>query len=335
MNLNILWFILIGVLFVGYFFLEGFDYGVGMIYQFLGHSDTERRVALNAIGPTWGANEVWLITAGGAIFAAFPEWYATLFSGFYLALVLMLLGLIARGVALEYRSRHDNPGWRHMWDWALTIGSFIPALLWGVAVANLVRGVPINGQMNFTGNLLTLLNPYALWSGLTMVIIFIAHGAYFLNMKTRGMMSYRAKQLVKPMGYIGTFMVLVLLAWSSTLNDLRLGAVPVAVGLISLILIAAAVVAEGHNRPRTAFFMHGIGIAFLTVSFFVALFPRVMISSLNPRWSLTIYNAASNSYTLHVMTIVALTMVPIVLAYQIWTYWIFRRRIGTKTPLEY
>jgi cytochrome d ubiquinol oxidase subunit II len=335
MNLNILWFILIGVLFVGYFFLEGFDYGVGMIYQFLGHSDTERRVALNAIGPTWGANEVWLITAGGAIFAAFPQWYASLFSGFYLALVLMLLGLIARGVALEYRSRHDKPGWRRVWDWALTIGSFIPALLWGVAVANLVRGVPINGQMNFTGNLLTLLNPYALWSGLTMVIIFIAHGAYFLNMKTGGMMSYRAKQLVKPMGYIGTFMVLVLLVWSSTLNDLRLGAVPAAVGLIALILIASAVLAEGRNRARTAFFMHGIGIASLTVSFFVALFPRVMISSLNPHWSLTIYNAASNEYTLHVMTIVALTMVPIVLAYQIWTYWIFRRRVGTKTPMEY
>ncbi|MHB1611449.1 MAG: cytochrome d ubiquinol oxidase subunit II [Sulfobacillus sp.] len=335
MNLNVLWFVLIGVLFVGYFFLEGFDYGVGMIYQFLGHSDTERRVALNAIGPTWGANEVWLITAGGAIFAAFPEWYATLFSGFYLALVLMLLGLIARGVALEYRSRHDNPGWRRMWDWALTIGSFIPALLWGVAVANLVRGVPINSQMNFTGNLLTLLNPYALWSGLAMVVVFLAHGAYFLSMKTRGMISYRAKQVVKPLGYGAVAMVLVLLLWTATLKDLRLAAVPALVGLAALILIAAAVVAMTKNRIRWAFFLHGAGIALLTVSFFAAMFPRVMISSLNPQWSLTIYNAASNSYTLQVMTIVALTMVPIVLAYQVWTYWIFRRRVGTKSFMEY
>ncbi len=333
MDLNIFWFGVIGILFVGYFFLEGFDYGVGMLYQFLTPDDTDRRVALNAIGPTWGANEVWLITAGGAIFAAFPEWYATLFSGFYLALVLMLLGLIARGVAMEYRSRHDPPAWRRMWDWALTIGSFIPALLWGVAMANLVRGVPIDAQMNDTGSLLTLLNPYALWSGLVMLVIFLAHGAYFLDMKTEGALRSQAASAARWLGWPAAIAEAILLLWSSRL--IHPSAWAVAAGLLSLGSIVTAVLVYGQKTIRMAFFLHGAGIALLTAASFLALFPDVMVSSLNPAWSLTIYNAASNPYSLRVMTWVALTLVPIVLAYQLWTYWIFRQRVSPKSPLEY
>jgi len=335
MSLNVFWFAIIGILFVGYFFLEGFDYGVGMLYQFLSPNDTDRRVALNAIGPTWGANEVWLITAGGALFAAFPEWYATLFSGFYLALVLMLLGLIARGVALEYRSNHDSRKWRKMWDWALTVGSFIPAFLWGVAVANLARGVPINAHMNYTGNLLTLLNPYAIWSGLTMLAIFLAHGAYFLNMKTDGTIRERASRIGGRLGIAAVVIEAVFLAWSSRLPHLHPSGWAELAGVLSLVGTLVAVGMHARQKARTAFFSQGLGIALLTASGFLALFPHVMVSRLNPSWSLTIYNAASNPYSLHVMTIVALTLVPIVLAYQIWTYWIFRKRITPKTHMEY
>src|SRR5512143_431159 len=183
MDLNTLWFGLIAVLFVGFFFLEGFDYGVGSLLAVVGKNDRERREVVNSIGPFWDGNEVWLLTAGGAMFAAFPHWSATLFSGFYLALVLMLFALILRGVAFEFRSKVENPAWRRTWDWAIVFGSFVPALLWGVAVANLLRGVPIDQKMNFVGTFFDLLGPYALLGGVAFVALFLLHGALFLNLR--------------------------------------------------------------------------------------------------------------------------------------------------------
>ncbi|NTW11644.1 MAG: cytochrome d ubiquinol oxidase subunit II, partial [Chlorobiaceae bacterium] len=197
MDLQTIWFILITVLFTGFFFLEGFDFGVGILLPFMSRDDRERRTVINTIGPFWDGNEVWLITAGGAMFAAFPEWYATLFSGFYIALLLMLVALILRGVAFEFRSKHDNPAWRAFWDWSIFTGSAIPALLWGVAFANFIRGVPIDQSMNYAGGFFNLLNPYALVCGLASLSIFTLHGAVFLTLKTTGSLQKRAMSLAK------------------------------------------------------------------------------------------------------------------------------------------
>jgi cytochrome d ubiquinol oxidase subunit II len=192
MDLNTLWFILLFVLFVGFFLLEGFDYGVGILLPFLGKDDTDRRLIINTIGPFWDANEVWLITAGGAMFAAFPNWYATMFSGFYLALVLMLVALIVRAVGFEFRSKDRHPTWRQVWDWMIFGGSFVPALLWGVAFGNLIRGLPIDADMNYVGSFWDLLNPYALSGGLATLSAFVLHGALFLSLKTKGEIVERA-----------------------------------------------------------------------------------------------------------------------------------------------
>lgn len=342
MDLREFWWALVVVLFAGYFFLEGFDYGVGMIYRFLARGDRERRIALNAIGPTWNANEVWLITAGGAIFAAFPAWYATLFSGFYPALVLMLLGLIARGTALEYRSRSDSPRWRETWDWAVTLGSFVPALLWGVAFANLVRGVPIDAEMNVRGGLLALLDPYALLGGAAVVLAFLSHGARFLALKTDGELRRRAQATADAAGLVAILALAGFFAWTLSLPQV---AHPVAAGAtaaLALALIAASLYGllgtsqtPDAARELRSFLAHGLAVALVPVFAFAAIFPRVMVSSLDPAWSLTIANASSGDYTLRVMSLVALTLVPFVLAYQAWAYWVFRRRLSARSRLEY
>ncbi len=337
MDLNSIWFVLIVVLFIGFFFLEGFDYGVGILLPFLGKNDRERRIVLNTIGPVWDGNEVWLITAGGAMFAAFPNWYATMFSGFYIALMLMLVALIFRGVAIEFRSKNELPRWRNTWDWLFFAGSAIPALLWGVALGNLLRGVPIDASMTYVGGFFDLLNPYALLGGLTTLTVFILHGALFLSLKTENPIMERAMAMTKKVGPVATVMVFlfVILGYFMTDAFTRLGVNP---GIIPL-SAGAALLAAGwfvHNgRPGWAFVMTGLTIALSTVTIFMSLYPRVIVSSLNPEWSLTIYNAASSPYTLQVMTIVALIFVPIVLAYQGWSYWIFRKRIGNEASLEY
>jgi len=199
MDLNTLWFILIAVLYIGFFVLEGFDFGVGMLQPFIGKNDVERRVVINTIGPHWDGNEVWLLTAGGATFAAFPMWYATLFSGFYLPLFLLLAALIMRGLALEFRSKDENPKWRSFWDYAICVGSLVAALILGVAFASLVRGVPIDAEMNYVGGFFNLLNPYALLGGVATVVLFILHGAIFLSMKTTGNVEERAKKVARRM----------------------------------------------------------------------------------------------------------------------------------------
>ena len=325
------------MLFTGFFILEGFDYGVGILLPFLTKEDKERRMLINAIGPFWDANEVWLITAGGAMFAAFPHWYATLFSGFYVALVLMLLALIVRGVGFEFRSKEKNPQWRRLWDSLIFVGSAIPALLWGVAMANIIRGVPIDENMTFIGNLLTLLNPFALLAGLSSLALFTLHGAIFLNLKVGGDLKTRAAKAGSRFWPVAALLSMASLGIGTFITDLvsRKGILAAFLPLIALIAILAVGWFLRNERPGRAFVMTTIGIAFSTISIFVGLFPRVMVSSLNEAWSLTIYNASSSPYTLKVMSIVALIFVPIVLVYQGWSYWTFRKRITRETPLEY
>lgn len=337
MNLNILWFILIAVLFIGFMILEGFDYGVGILLPFLGKSDTERRVIINTIGPVWDGNEVWMLTAGGAMFAAFPNWYATLFSGFYLALFLMLLALIVRAVAFEFRSKHDDPRWRAWWDRAIVFGSFVPALLWGVALGNLLHGVPIDAEMNYVGSFFDLLNPYALICGATSLAMFILHGALFLNLKTKGELSTRALQMTRRVGPVATVLAVILVVATYVFTDvsLHLGINPGPVPVAALGTLLAAAYFVHVGRLGWAFLMICLNIALAVITLFMALFPRVMVSSLNADWSLTIYNAASSHTTLQVMSIVALIFVPLVLAYQAWTYWVFRQRIGVDSELTY
>ncbi|NLF49801.1 MAG: cytochrome d ubiquinol oxidase subunit II [Leptolinea sp.] len=330
MDLNIVWFVLIGVLYTGYFILEGFDLGVGILHPFVAKTDTERRSVINTIGPHWDGNEVWLITAGGATFAAFPNWYATLFSGFYLPFLLMLVGLILRGVALEFRSKDENRLWRSFWDWAICLGSFLPALLWGVAFANFLRGIPIDASQNYTGGFWNLLNPYALTVGVLSTIGFMLQGAIFLALKTENPIKERVQKLASRLWIPVLVLMAAVVLFSSAETDMatKEGIRP---GILSyLVLIIQAVVGFFIFRRQygKGFIMQSLTIAGVTASAFLTLFPRVLISSTNPVWSLTIYNAASSPYTLQIMSIVALIFVPIVLVYQAWTYWIFRKRVG-------
>jgi cytochrome d ubiquinol oxidase subunit II len=332
MNLNTLWFILIAVLYTGFFVLEGFDFGVGMLMPFLGKKDIERRSIINTIGPHWDGNEVWLLTAGGATFAAFPQWYATMFSGFYLALFLLLVGLILRGVAFEYRSKDPNPRWRNLWDGCIFVGSLIPPLLLGVAFSNLARGVPIGPTMEYTGGFFNLLNLYALLGGVTAIAVFLLHGAIFLSMKTTDVVLERAQRIATRLWIPAVVLLIAFLVGTYFATDLyaRLGVVP---GLVPVAGIAACLVTGyflSKKQYGWSFFMTCITIAASVITIFMILYPRVMISSLNPDWSLTIYNASSSDYTLRVMTIVAIIFVPIVLIYQGWSYWIFRKRIQAK-----
>ncbi len=327
MALTDFWFITIAVLWIGYFFLEGFDFGVGMLLHPIGRTDAERRVMINTIGPVWDGNEVWLLVAGGATFAAFPNWYATLFSGFYLALFLILLALIFRGVAFEYRGKIDNVRWRRRWDLAIAVGSWIPAVLWGVAFANIVQGVPINAQQDYTGTLFTLLNPFGLLGGITTASLFILHGANFLSLKTVGVVRERAHRAAQIAGPVAIVAGATFLIW----NQLARGK-----GWTWIVVLGAAValvvglLAERRNSEGIAFGATGLAIAFAVIALFGSLYPDVMPSSTDPAFSLTVENASSTDYTLKVMTIVALVMTPIVLLYQGWTYWVFRKRIGTQ-----
>ncbi|NDJ36802.1 MAG: cytochrome d ubiquinol oxidase subunit II [Chloroflexi bacterium] len=339
MDLNTVWFILIAVLFIGFFFLEGFDYGVGILLPFLGKNDTERRVIINTIGPFWDGNEVWLITAGGAMFAAFPSWYATMFSGFYLALVLMLVALIVRAVGFEFRSKRDDPRWRYAWDWAIFFGSAVPAVLWGVAIANLMRGLPIGEGGIYQGTFFTLLNPYALAGGAAMLLIFIMHGALFLSLKSGDPIKTRAEQVFDLMWIPGLIVVLGFVGYTYIETDIftRLGVNPGMAAVTAALALFAAGFLGRSKRYGWAFVAMGVVIAATTIVAFQGMFPRVMISTLGPAYTLTIYNAASSAYTLRIMTIIAVTFVPIVLAYQGWTYYTFGRRVlvDDEEALEY
>ncbi|MBN1659340.1 MAG: cytochrome d ubiquinol oxidase subunit II, partial [Anaerolineae bacterium] len=287
---------------------------------------------INTIGPHWDGNEVWLILAGGTTFAAFPDWYATLFSGFYVALFLLLVGLILRGVAFEFRSKDAHPGWRRLWDGCIFVGSLVPALLLGVAFANLAKGVPIDGNKIYTGNLLTLLNPYALLGGLTLVVVFLLHGANFLCLKLTGELHERARRLARRLWPVSLVFLAALMIAILVVTDLyaRLGIASLLLPIGALAALLLAGYATTKEREGWSFVLAALAVVLIPGSFFVTMFPRLMISSTNADYSLTIYNASSSPYTLKAISIVALIFVPIVLAYQAWSYWIFRQRIQAE-----
>jgi cytochrome d ubiquinol oxidase subunit II len=324
MDLPAVWFLIIAFLWIGYFVLEGFDFGVGMLMPILGRSDRERRVVINTIGPHFDANEVWVIVAGGATFAAFPEWYATLFSGFYLPLLLILVALILRLVAIDYRSKRAELAWRQRWDVCIVIGSAVPALLWGVAFGNILRGVPIDADFEYVGGIVNLLNPFALLTGLLTLTIFLTHGAIFVALKTVGVIHDRAKAFAGRIGLLAAGLAAVLLVWLNLANGDPLSW---ALGAGAVLGLVGGLTANRIGREGWAFAGTAAAIALTFASVFVALFPDVMPSTLDPAWSLTIQNASSTPYTLTIMTWAAVIMTPVVIAYQVWTYWVFRKRL--------
>jgi cytochrome d ubiquinol oxidase subunit II len=330
MDLPTLWFWIVAALFVGYFVLDGFDFGVGMSLPFLGKDDTDRRVLINTIGPVWDLNETWVIVAGAALFAAFPEWYATLFSGFYLALLLILLALIARGVSFEYRHQRPEAAWKRRFDTMIVVGSAVPAFLWGVAFANIVQGVPLDAGHNYLGTLFDLLNPYALLGGLTTLLVFFTHGVVFVSLKTEGELRERARRLATKAGAITIAVAASFLVWTGLAN----GTVWFwALATLAAVALIGGWLANTRGREGVAFSLLAITIAATVLALFAALFPEVMPASNDPANSLTIENASSSAYTLTVMSWTALIFLPLVLAYQGWTYWVFRKRV-TRRSIE-
>ncbi|WP_138908420.1 cytochrome d ubiquinol oxidase subunit II [Streptomyces chryseus] len=327
MELHDVWFVLIAVLWTGYFFLEGFDFGIGVLTKLLARDRKEKRVLINTIGPVWDGNEVWLLSAGGATFAAFPEWYATLFSGFYLPLLLILLCLIVRGVAFEYRVKRTGERWQANWEHAIFWTSLLPAFLWGVAFGNIVRGVKIDADMEYVGTLADLLNPYALLGGLLTLTLFTFHGAVFAGLKTLGEIRERARGLALKLGVATGVLAVAFLGWTQRDNGGTASLVAMAVAVLALV---AAIGFTAAGREGWAFGLSGVTIVAAVAMLFLTLFPNVMPSSLNDAWSLTVTNASSTPYTLKIMTWCAGIAMPVVLLYQGWTYWVFRKRIGTQ-----
>jgi cytochrome d ubiquinol oxidase subunit II len=332
MDLTILWFCIVGFMFVAYFVLDGFDFGVGMSLPFLGKDDTDRRVLINTIGPVWDLNETWVIVAGASLFAAFPEWYATLFSGFYLPLLLILLALILRGVSFEYRHQRPEAAWKKRFDRMIVIGSAVPAFLWGVAFANIVAGVPLDANHDYIGTFFGLLNPYALLGGLTTLLLFFTHGVVFVSLKTEGDIRERARRLAVRSGVVTIVVAAAFLVWTS----IAYGTVAsVVLSIVAAVALIAAFVANLRGKEGRAFGLMAVTIGVAVASLFFALFPDVMPASNDPANSLTIENASSSVYTLEIMSWVALIFLPLILGYQAWSYWIFRKRISrAHIPVE-
>ena len=327
--LQTLWFLLIGVLWIGYFVLEGFDFGVGMLLRALSRDDTDKRMIIHTIGPVWDGNEVWLLTAGGATFAAFPGWYASLFSGFYLALFLILVSLIVRGVSFEFWGKDDSPRWRATWEWTAVIGSALAALLWGVGWANIIHGVPMNAQHNVTAQLWDLLNPYGLLGGLVTLTLFLSHGAIFLALRTKGEMVRRARAVALRASIGSAVLIAGFLVWTAL--DQSTGGVKGFAQILAIGAVAVAAVVPaylGKRRDGIAFGLSIGVIVLLFASLFVDAFPLALPSTTSSAFNLTLSEASSSHYTQTVMTVVAVLLVPVVVAYQAWTYWVFRHRLG-------
>ncbi len=332
--LQVLWFILVAVLFIGFFFLEGYDYGVLILLPFLGKGDRERRIIIESIGPFWEGNEVWLITAGGALFAVFPGWYATMFSTFYLPLFLILFGLILRVVAFEFRSKLSAPKWRTRWDFGLMLGSLIPALLWGVAFSNILKGLPINSAFDYTGGFFNLLTPICLLTGIVGLLFFIYHGAVFLMIRTVGELHDRSRRAAIKIGALTIVLALILVvyglfAFSARVNLIALGCAGI---LALMLLISLFFVFKG--RPGLSLLANFVGVFFGVAAWFAAMFPNVMISTTSAANNLTIFNSSSSAYSLIVITIVAVILLPIILIYQGWCYKVFMGKI-TGEKLHY
>jgi cytochrome d ubiquinol oxidase subunit II len=332
MDLTILWFAIVGFLFVGYFVLDGFDFGVGMSLPFLSKDDTDRRVLINTIGPVWDLNETWVIVAGASLFAAFPEWYATLFSGFYLPLLVILAALILRGVSFEYRHQRPEKAWKQRFDRMIVIGSAAPAFLWGVAFANIVRGVPLDANHDYIGTVFDLLNPYALLGGLTTLLLFFTHGVVFVALKTDGDIRQRARALATRAGGVTVAVAATFLVWTSLAYGTPASVVLSGAAAVALVV---AVLANRAGGEKLAFGLMAATIGLAVLSLFFAIFPDVMPASNDAANSLTVTNASSSEYTLTIMSWVALIFLPLILAYQGWTYWIFRKRVTrSHIPVE-
>ena len=331
MSLGDLWFVLIAVLWTGYFVLEGFDLGVGMLHRWVGRTEIDRRVAINSIGPVWDGNEVWLIVAGAGTFAAFPSWYATWFSAAYLALLLLLIALIARGVSFEWRSKVPVAAWRGVWSWTLTVGSALIPVLVGVALGDLLVGLPIDANEEYTGGFFDLLTPYGVWLGVTLLVLCLLHGAAFLGLKTDGDVRRRSRAVAVAVSWPAAVMVLVFSVWTHGISEAgALADVVLAVPVIAV--IAAALLARAGFEGR-AFAATAVGIGAVIAALFANLYPNVMVSSTDAAYNLTVDGTASGDYALKVMTIVTVVMLPIVLIYQGWSYYVFRARVRAPSQL--
>jgi cytochrome bd ubiquinol oxidase subunit II len=328
LHLDTLWFVLISVLWVGFFVLEGFDLGVGVLHTIVGRTDAERRVAINTIGPWWDGNEVWLIVAGAGTFAAFPGWYATMFSALYLALLLVLIALMARGVAFEFKGKREDPRWRRAWTWCMTLGSLSIPLLLGVGLGDLLNGLPIDANHDYTGNFFELLTPYGLWTGVTLLGLCLLHGATFLKLRTDGAVRARAAALAGPLGWAAAALVVGFVIW--TLSVAGNGELPDPVQVLAVIAALFAARLASTDSDGWAFAASAVAIAATVGSLFIELYPKVMVSTTNAAYSLTVSNTASGHYALTVMTIVTVLFLPLVLLYQGWSFWVFRGRV--KAP---
>ncbi len=332
MSLGDLWFIIIAVLWTGFFVLEGFDLGVGALHRWVGRTEIDRRVAINSIGPVWDGNEVWLIVAGAGIFAAFPSWYATWFSAAYLALLLLLVALIIRGVSFEWRGKVAVPAWKGVWSWTLTVGSVLIPVLIGVALGDLLAGLPIDANEEYTGNFFDLLTPFGVWLGLTLLVLCLVHGSTFLGIKTDGDVRARARTTAIALSWPAVVLVLVYAIWAHGLSDAGLWAdVVLAVPVVAVVAAAMLVRAGFEGR---AFVATALTIGGVISALFVNLYPNVMVSSTDVANNLTVAGTASGDYALKVMTIVAAVMLPIVLLYQGWSYYVFRARITAPAPSD-
>jgi cytochrome d ubiquinol oxidase subunit II len=331
MDLQILWFVLIAVLWSGYFLLEGFDFGVGMLLPFLPKDERERRTMFETIGPIWDGNEVWLVIAGGATFAAFPAWYGTMFSGFYIALLLVLFFLIIRVVSFEWRDKSESPRWRKAWLWANAVGSFGASLIWGVGLSNLLYGVPINSSGDFSGTFWDLFSGYTVLGGVTIVLLFAFHGSTFLTLRTSGDLCERAAATARRLSVVAALAVAGFLSWTVAVavdrNDKDVFP-PILPAALAIAAVALAMLFVLVRHSGWAFVMTALATVLWVATLFSSLYPRVMVSSPNFGNSLTVSGTASAHYTLAVMTVVAAIFLPLVLLYQGWTYYVFRRRLG-------
>jgi cytochrome bd ubiquinol oxidase subunit II len=332
LHLHTLWYITIAFFWTGFFVLEGFDFGVGVLHALVGRDDAEQAAAIETIGPFWDGNEVWLVVAGAAMFAAFPGWYATMFSSLYLALLLVLAALMARGVSLEFRYKLSDPRWRRAWKWATILGSALVPFLLGVGLGDLLHGLPINKSHEYTGNFLDLLTPYGLWTGLTLLALSLLHGATFLALKTAGAVRLRAHTAARLLVSPAAAAVLGFMIWTQVLAGRRF---PSPLQALSLIAVLGAAYLVHARQEGWAFAASAAAMATTVVSIFVGLSPNVMVSSTNKAFNLTLSNSASASYALTVMTVVAVIFVPLVLLYQGWSYHVFRARLTTPpAPAE-
>ncbi|MGH8869151.1 MAG: cytochrome d ubiquinol oxidase subunit II [Actinomycetes bacterium] len=328
MSLPELWFLLVAVLWTGFLVLEGFDFGVGMLHGVVGRDDEGRRVALGTVGSVWDANEVWLVVAAAAMFAAFPDWYATMFSGFYPALLVLLVALIVRGVAFEFSGRRDDPRWRHRWQVATTTASLLAPLLLGIALGNLLHGVPIDGDGEYAGDLGDLLGAYALLTGATLVLLCLLHGSTFLALRTSGDVRERAVMAGRRIAPLTVLAVLAFTGWTFAAEDA--GVLSVLAEAVAVLGVLAAWRLLHAGRDGRAFTASAITVAAVVLTVFTELYPRVMVSSLGAANDLTVEGTAASSYALTVMTVVAVVFLPLVLAYQAWSYHVFRRRLGRE-----